>query len=302
MLNPNAEYFSYIQNWCISQIPSQSVAQEPFAAFLCGKNIQNPFLKELLVQTGLIHLLVVSGGHFVFILTQLRRFKNKSLVVEFLLFVPLLFVFAVMTGFQAPVARAFISLILSYPISYYRLHWTQGQTQLATGFLTLSLFPEWYFSFSFYLSWLCSLALCFSTLIFRYDGQTQKSWQWITFNWLITCFLVQAIVSVFFWSFSTLSLLMNFFVAPILMSLLWPLGLSLIIYPPNSYWIDPFWKSIEEILIFFTQAQNAGFFKQVNTSEVFQQNTNWNSLWGCLILIHLFYEVLHRFRFRGNHV
>ena len=79
LLNPNSivEYFTHLfapfHSACLNLTQLKDANQESLVqALVCGKNIDSIQLKNTLIQSGLIHVLVVSGSH----LNTLNHFLN----------------------------------------------------------------------------------------------------------------------------------------------------------------------------------------------------------------------------------
>src|SRR5262245_6137827 len=75
-----------------------------YAALVCGVSLPSGHEKQIFVDTGLIHLMVVSGSHLVFI-ERLTGFLPNSIRLV------LGGAYAFLTGFQAPVMRAWMRRI-----------------------------------------------------------------------------------------------------------------------------------------------------------------------------------------------
>jgi predicted membrane metal-binding protein len=131
---------------------------EIYLGLICGESALSPRETALFKETGLYHLLVVSGSHFIFLGQILNGICKKRTKTKFAIFV----FFAAVCQFNPPVMRALVSLILSALSKKYRLFWRPEQVALYSGLGCLVLFPEWLLSLSLLLSWLASLALTFS--------------------------------------------------------------------------------------------------------------------------------------------
>ena len=289
-----------MQNWCQAQITEKSDSKILMDSFLCGARVQDIHLRELFLQTGLIHLLVVSGGHFAFLIASLDFFSKglspayaESKILK-LINIILLVAFSLMTGFQAPVVRALMSLSLQTINWKLRWNWDQSKIQLFSGLFILALIPDWIFSLSFYLSWLTSMGLCFVPLWL--DGRMvhKKSWRNQILKWLSTCLLIQCLVGLFFWQFSWMSFLMNLFVAPLLMLLLWPLAIVLVLFPFAYPAVDLIWNFIFRFLNFFLVGRPA---PEIDFSQI-----HWGYLWALIIFFHACLEIMTRKRFQNHYV
>lgn len=134
-----------------------------YQGLICGENALSPTTEVLFKQSGLYHLLIVSGSHFIFLEQILNLFLTKHRKTKFVVFIG----FAALCQFNPPVVRALISLILQTLSEHLRLHLRSEQVALLSGLWCLILFPEWFLSHSLILSWLAALALTFSHLSSR---------------------------------------------------------------------------------------------------------------------------------------
>lgn len=132
--------------------------REIMQAIVCGSSIHSSALRIEFRDTGLIHLLVVSGSHLVclefllsFVLKQ-WKFKDLVLLVVFTLF-------ALITAGQPPIMRAIASNLLGRANKLWRLSWTRTQIALMSGFFTLPFCHAEGGSLSLLLSWSAALIL-----------------------------------------------------------------------------------------------------------------------------------------------
>lgn len=144
-----AEFLLSGQELCGRTLP-ESIYLHLNRALICGANLPPGEDKRLFLDTGLMHLMVVSGSHLVF-LEQLLRFLPARVLL------PVLGVYCFLTGFQPPVMRSFVRRGLAPHASARGM--TGIQTELLTAVAVLAFFPEWIFSRSFLMSWVCGLAL-----------------------------------------------------------------------------------------------------------------------------------------------
>jgi predicted membrane metal-binding protein len=129
-----------------------------YKGLLCGDSHMPASTETLFKQTGLFHLLIVSGSHFIFLDQAWNLFFKKYRKTKIAFFI----VFAAICQFQPPVVRALCSLLAQATSRRLKLFWRSEQIALYSGLWCLILFPEWWISHSLLLSWLASLALCFS--------------------------------------------------------------------------------------------------------------------------------------------
>lgn len=189
-----------------------------FSGLLCGSDLPAA-LKSLFLQLGIYHWFVASGGHLVF----LQAFLQRLHVRHFSLTMALLFAFSMTCGMQPPIVRAFMGILLARLSLRWALFLRSHQITLLAGLASLLVFPKWYTSFSFQLSWLVALALPWSSKHFL-----QSLW--------VSILLIPLS---FHWSF--LHLLYNIVLTPLFSVLLFPLSIFFFAIAPwtligNSMW------------------------------------------------------------------
>lgn len=209
-------------SFCRELLPEKAAHAAALASLLCGEKVTDPALLDSLRQTSLLHLFVVSGSHLIaleFLLGLLRvpRLARRIFAL----------VFVFLTGFQAPLVRAFVGLCLPREGSRWG---PRGRTDLdvmKAGLLTLALCPGWIDSLSLALSWLAALALSLP-LGDGWRGAFRKSI-------VIWFFLIPALAGA--GVPSPLSWLLNLFVAPVFSLLSMPLALLAL---PGGIFTKPF--------------------------------------------------------------
>jgi predicted membrane metal-binding protein len=185
---------------CLNLNPLDSDYDNIWNSLICGKNLNETEFSNQIKASGLIHIFVISGSHFLVLLQIFKLLRVPSLLT-----VPLLFIFNLFSGFTAPGTRACLGVYLNQ-----KLKLNGHQKVLCVSIATLIINPEWLRSYSFWLSWLASLILEISPKDrFRI---TQNSLYFLT--WLL---LGQ---SLSFWS-----LPLNIMIAPLIGWVLFPVGL-----------------------------------------------------------------------------
>jgi predicted membrane metal-binding protein len=121
-----------------------------YQSMVCAIPLPAGHEKQLLVDTGLIHLLVVSGLHMMFIDRWLEWLPQRPRLT-------LLFGYVILTGFHPPISRAFLRRLLK-PYLNGRLKLTLLQAEAAGVGIALLIYPPWIFSRSFLMSWMGGLA------------------------------------------------------------------------------------------------------------------------------------------------
>jgi ComEC/Rec2-related protein len=289
LLSSLAVYCEILQKNCAEIFP-----ETLSAAFVCGSEIADLDAEFLFRQSGLVHLMVVSGGHLQIIENFFALFVPptwlKNRVGTLFLFFFFLS-YTLLTGFQAPVVRAFFLITGRFANHYWRWNWSPFQIQTLTGIWVLILEPKWIFNFSFYLSWLASLGLVLAPWCFRNFRKTKFKHN-ILYFWFST-FCVQALISFAFHNFSILALLMNAFFAPILGLLLLPLSLLTLLWQKFSI----FWSWLLAGLDWTLHT-----FGSSSVGEFPQTASRWIGLWFFMAFLHGLFWACQRLRYRKSYL
>jgi len=157
-----AQPSKYLNSACNDTISTSSHFSGLFQSFICGKKLDKNLHKETLIKSGIYHLIVVSGGHFLFLESVFNILKLPVLVRSFLLFL-----YYLTTGLQAPGLRALIHLLMAKLIFKHSHHNTsQLNLVFISGLVCLILNCEYWASLSFWLSFSVSIALTTSQSLF----------------------------------------------------------------------------------------------------------------------------------------
>lgn len=295
LLERVAVFSTPLQASCSALFSESFRHRELAQGFVCGTPIESAKDRDTFQRTGLIHLMVVSGGHLqllaLLLLLPFPGALRQKPFTKFGLNLALGF-YCLATGFQPPVVRAFITRLFSATGFHFRWNWSLGKTQIASGLLALALFPEWIHSFSFYLSWLAALAFSLSPLCFRYRNRKARM-LWL--QALLTCLLIQAFISLPFGSFSLGAALINACLAiplalVILVISLAPLIADPMIAPSDRIW-DWLLVGLEKLLSALPPALDFDFSR-----------LHWMLLWFFLLAIQVVLHAIHLQRYRGSHV
>jgi predicted membrane metal-binding protein len=191
-----------------------------YQGLLCGDSSLPASTENLFKQTGLYHLIIVSGSHFVFLEQGLNIFFKKYTKSKIAVYV----LFAATCQFNPPAVRALISLLLQGFSRKSHLFWRPEQTALYSGLWALIIFPEWWTSHSLLLSWLASLALCFSH---------KTIYQHILIFFFIFPILFNS---------SILTILNNILVAPLFSYFYFPMSVLTALIPYGAIIGNPIWN------------------------------------------------------------
>ena len=212
---------------CVDRVLSsgEGLWPEVYSALLCGENLQTPRVRRVFVSVGVIHLMVISGAHLIFIEKAFGCFP-KFPFKNFILCV-LLCLYALSAGLRPPVLRALFSLLLVYSIRRFKGFMSPYLRVQISGLLCLVCEGGWYQSLSLQLSWLASMGMC------RRDFSRLKSCT-------LTYLLLLPIISQ--WGGShPLSILVNWLVAPLASCLLLPLSFLSLLFPSFRFVTDRLW-------------------------------------------------------------
>lgn len=235
--------FVFLQHSCLEICPFETTSGELWKALVCGQNLQreNSWLTPL-KSSGLIHIFVVSGSHFLVLQVLLQRLKPRPLISL------LLWIFNAATGFSAPGTRACLQITSQ---NFFRMR--ADQNLLASSVLCLALHPPWISSQSFWLSWLASLILIISP----------RDYLRIIANCLFFSVWSCLGFALSFWS-----LPLNILVAPIIGWILFPLAL-LCFLSPAQWLFESLLMMLEKLLIFLNLNTEKSHFINAMTSLSF---------------------------------
>ena len=256
--------------FCVSSVPIDSRFQSEIAALVCAQNFFSEQEKNLYVASGLIHLFVVSGSHFLLLESMLynisgRNYKFKKAILILLL------IYAFMCKLSPPVCRSFISLSINQFLYSMNIRWTAHYLILSAGLICLLLNPDWACSVSLQLSWIAGLCIG-STAAFNNPRQILfRQWQ---------IFLLMFPTISFFQTPSFSGILSNIFLAPLLEIFLFPAALIVCIFNSLYPLFDEIMQAFRQILISFE-------FKTIpNLNSIPDALIYWN--WVLILFLHLF--------------
>lgn len=248
---------------CIQASPT-SHWKYAYEGIVCGVPLTNSDFKSHLITTGLIHLIVVSGSHLLFLEAFCEKFcKKKSVVVAMLIF------FTLLTNLQPPAVRALISIFLNQFSNKYFLFWTKSQHVFVSGIITLLFFPSWITSISFVMSWSASFALASN----RFHNHRVRHHVWI-FIILFPIFLPLS-------PLNPISILANLIFAPIIGTILFPISIFGFV-PGVTKLTDYLWTSFDFAI------QKISVIAPTSIDPV---PVPFFFLWGYLFLLHIFSHV-----------
>lgn len=217
---------------CESLIP-QGLHHALEAALVCGRSLPPGSAKQLFLDTGLIHIMVVSGAHLIFLESLLPRRVRM----------PVLALYCWLTGFGPPVVKAFAHRLAEWKLK--PLGWSALQAEAVAILATLLVCPFWLTSRSLQMSWMCFLALSLPPLIrWRALDQSLKTYA------LLFLFVGSSLISVGW----------NTLVAPFVGVILFPLSLMLLVLPMLGPLVDGVWNVFLGLLNWGPKSEPAAWF------------------------------------------
>lgn len=204
---------------------SPSRHQDLYAALVCGLDLPPNLERQIFIDTGLIHILVVSGAHLG-VISSLTFFLPAPLRLF------LLAVYCWLCGFNAPVVRAWWRRFVA-PIVR---PWGPSplQIEVVTAAITLTLWPFWFKSQSFLMSWLCALCLTLPPIPGLNRSISQCLYCYVALFPLVPS--------------SPITILINLLLAPAIGGFLFPLCALTVICPALTPWVDTLWDVLLKFL------------------------------------------------------
>ena len=210
---------------CLSRF-TNSEQQSLHSAVICGAALPPGETYEAFRKTGLIHLIVVSGSHLLWLEFVLRklldRFSGSSVLIAIALTI---FTFA--ARLDPPILRAAFSLAFAAADKKWALGWTNLHRTLFAGILCLALYPEWFGSMSLLLSWAAALVLA---------TQPAKANIWRTQAMI---YIVLLLFLIPLTPPHPITIAFNVLLAPVIAIVLLPLSALVCLIPPSAALVDP---------------------------------------------------------------
>lgn len=210
---------------CALGIPRHSPFAPFYGALVCGLDVPPSLERALFQDTGLIHILVVSGAHLALVERLCRRVPARARML-------ILALYAWATDFGAPVVRAFVRRVIARKAE--PCGWTALQIEAATSLACVLVIPPWAVSRSFLMSWLCALALNTPFKLTR--------WRPLDASLKIYVALLPFTLS------APLTIAWNALFAPFIGEVLFPASLLAFVAPPATAFIDLLWRGVFMVL------------------------------------------------------
>lgn len=202
---------------CLRLAPTR--LHEIHTALICGANTLPTHVRTDFINSGLIHVVVVSGGHLVLAsrglsIIRAPRWLQMSLMT----------LWTLATDLQPPCVRALLALTLAP----YRLvlGWSSLELQVAASLLCLLGAPQWWYSWSWQLSSVAAVAVSCGGSAWARQARVSLS---------LAPLLAGTSLSIY-------HLLINLLLAETLAAILIPLSLSCFVWDPGIF--STFWHGL----------------------------------------------------------
>jgi competence protein ComEC len=304
LLNILAPKILYLHNICQDSVPRNSAYFDMYAAIVCASNLKKDIFSQNIRDIGLFHLIIVSGSHFVFLeqlliwiskkfggLSKLKlhqgtpQYQQKSRRISYfktkcapIVVFLILSLFALTCKLAPPVTRSWVSLMLRNVNEESKLCWQGYHTTFFSGVVSLLIYPQWFTSISFQLSWMAAFMISLPI-----EDSLRR-------HFLIYCGLLPIMSTIQFQH--PLTSAINWIFAPLVGLALFPLSLFTLIFNFISPITDKAWWAFEKLCQFL-----AGILPTADTPPT---AISMAFLWVYLLLCHLAFFYIFRYRARKS--
>lgn len=217
---------------CLNKLSFESSYTEIYQALLCGKRLPFGELRDIFIKGGLIHLMIVSGAHLIFLEHWLSKLPFPSRLKTPFLYCSLI-LYALASQLHPPVLRALFSFFIRRFSAKNHLFWGPFQVTFVSAVFCLFCQLNAKDSFSLQLSLLATLlyhscrdSLLRSFVIYLFILPIINHWQ----------------------ELSSLTVLINWILAPLISSILFPLSFLAGFFPFIYPFTDALWSLFLKIL------------------------------------------------------
>jgi ComEC/Rec2-related protein len=271
---------------CVLFLPAIS-SREWIGALVCGEPLDNPLLYQLLLQTSLVHLLVISVGHLQmlsWIFEQSESFKGLAprtrRCFSWLRWM-ILVAFSLMSGFHPPVVRALMAEVLRAANRHFGWRWNLFLITTVSGMLTLAYQPLWIFSVSLYLPWICCLGFCIVALRRDTRHRQKESLKEL----VLTATLIQLLLFIPLGEFRWEGIVANAFLMPLFGLFLFPVSALTYIFRFLGPACDFFFWAFEKLLRFLLHLMGSHSSLPV---PLFSTKAAWSLIIALSLMIQIF--------------
>jgi hypothetical protein len=239
-----ADFATPIHQAC-QRIAPVSLYSSDYKALVCGSHLVHDTLRTELSDAGLLHLMIVSGFHLLFLERILRRILVKQTSTGWFIW-PLLMLFTLANQFEVRIVRAFLGVAISRINEDYQLRWNPAQIVTSAGFLALPFCTTANSVFGLLTSWTAALAVTGFSAHFPNLKDESKLNQRIALQSRLYLLLAPLLLRM------TLpgpfSILFNVSMAPVLGFILFPASLLAFLIPPLVPVTDFLWATLTKLI------------------------------------------------------
>ena len=256
-----------IHSQCLDLISFDSSWKSIYKALICGEKLPQGHLKEFFSKGGLIHLMVISGAHLLFLEKFWKKLPIPYTVKTLSLYV-ILTLYALGALLYAPITRALFAFCLFRFSESKKLFSNPAMVTHLSGFLCLIYNPSWINSLSLQLSWLASLSQNTETSLKRC---------------FLTYFIIFPIINR--WQeIHYLTIIINWLLSPLIGAVLFPLSFLSVFFHSLVPLTDSLWS------IVFNALQIIEFFPPSISFLKFSISEKWT--WPYISLILLVFYII----------
>ncbi|MBE8163348.1 MAG: hypothetical protein HAW63_05110 [Bdellovibrionaceae bacterium] len=243
---------NYLHNFCLS-FSKASPYEGLYQSLSCGKKLPSHWY-SLFANSGLIHLIIISGLHISLIYRSLTHLQSKilllpkSITISLNLFLLLLYTF--MLNISAPALRAYFFQVIKLINNYGKLHWPSSYLVLLSVLLSLLFKPSLWASISLLLSWSAILIIYFLHQVLSHPlipSVYKKPFIKIPIQSALLYLFLFPILSQFN-SIHPFSIFIQILFTPLLLLFLIPLSILQYFFFSNLFFADYLWKIFFSLL------------------------------------------------------
>ncbi len=256
---------------CLNLLPHSLKTTASLQALVCGRNFQSLEAAKIYTSAGLIHLFVVSGSHlilihkfieFIFVKLGFKKAELYGLLV--------LFFYAAICEFNAPVTRSFIGLVFVYRLKMEHKYWHKDFVLMIVGFFCLILCSTWVHSLSLQMSWLAALGIIINDRTLKYKNKLMKQLPfYILYSLTFSCLGFPQVCTV----------VIALFFTPVLEFILLPLAFLVLLFP--------FLNSVFEVVLNITN-QILSKMELSTSTELTNIETTIFLNWIFILSLHIY--------------
>lgn len=271
LLKNTSEVSTVAQQKCLQILPEMKKNQNTLSALVCGKQLEEPNLKNNLNKSSLIHIFIVSGSHLI-LLDELLSILRIPLYLRILI----LGFYTLAVGLQPPAARAFAAIGLRSGFRFFKLNYPSDLITLIAGIGVLTVFPAWWISSSLMMSWCASLAL---SIHFSHYKEN------IPLRIFIVQLLIFVLMIVPLWGLGNLhpaGILNNIILAPLITFGLLPMAILSIVFHPLLPCFEWLTNNLNLLLAAVNEVILPPHARQLGPAKIWV----WIFFWHILIMIY----------------